>query len=212
MDQAAPVENHGSGRQRTRGVDKTRVLVVEDESDIAGLVKHTLERSGDAIVEVASSGDQALKAASEQPPDLIILDLNLPVLGGLEVCRLLRTRPSTAKTPIIMLTARTTESDRVVGLDAGADDYITKPFSPRALDAKPIRQLHFAHDFAVALFTHLPAGLGRGDRIAAGGNIFLGERGKSLTNQPLTLIDRTPRRVRKAMRFGPFRGSPSTWK
>jgi DNA-binding response OmpR family regulator len=136
MDQAAPVEHHGSGRQRTRGVDKTRVLVVEDESDIAGLVKHTLERSGDAIVEVASSGDQALKAASEQPPDLIILDLNLPVLGGLEVCRLLRTRPATAKTPIIMLTARTTESDRVVGLDAGADDYITKPFSPRELAAR----------------------------------------------------------------------------
>ena len=136
MNEAAPVEHHGTGRQRTRGVDKTRVLVVEDESDIAGLVKHTLERSGDAVVEVASSGDQALKAASEQPPDLIILDLNLPVLGGLEVCRLLRTRPTTAKTPIIMLTARTTESDRVVGLDAGADDYITKPFSPRELAAR----------------------------------------------------------------------------
>ena len=136
MNEAAPVEHHGTGRQRTRGVDKTRVLVVEDESDIAGLVRHTLERSGDAVVEVASSGDQALKAASEQPPDLIILDLNLPVLGGLEVCRLLRTRPTTAKTPIIMLTARTTESDRVVGLDAGADDYITKPFSPRELAAR----------------------------------------------------------------------------
>ena len=74
-----------------------RVLVVEDENDIAGLVKHTLERCGDASVEVASSGDQALKLASEQTPDLIILDLNLPVLGGLEVCRLLRTRPATAK-------------------------------------------------------------------------------------------------------------------
>ncbi len=81
-------------------------------------------------------GDQALKLASEQTPDLIILDLNLPVLGGLEVCRLLRTRPATAKTPIIMLTARTTESDRVQGLDAGADDYIIKPFSPRELAAR----------------------------------------------------------------------------
>ena len=119
-----------------RGTEKTRVLVVEDESDIAGLVKHTLERGGDAIVEVAASGDQALKLASEQPPDLIILDLNLPVLGGLEVCRLLRTRPGTAKTPIIMLTARSTESDRVVGLDLGADDYITKPFSTRELAAR----------------------------------------------------------------------------
>ena len=124
------------GRPRSRGTDKMRVLVVEDESDIAGLVKHTLERSGDAIVDVASSGDQALKLASEQTPDLIILDLNLPVHGGLEVCRLLRTRPGTAKTPIIMLTARTTESDRVLGLDAGADDYVTKPFSPRELAAR----------------------------------------------------------------------------
>jgi DNA-binding response OmpR family regulator len=136
MDQTAPVEHHGIGKSRARSVDKTRVLVVEDESDIAGLVKHTLERSGDAIVEVANSGDQALKYASERAPDLIILDLNLPVLGGLEVCRLLRTRPGTAKTPIIMLTARTTESDRVIGLDAGADDYITKPFSPRELAAR----------------------------------------------------------------------------
>jgi two-component system alkaline phosphatase synthesis response regulator PhoP len=112
------------------------VLVIEDEKDIAGLVKHTLERSGSAVVEVAESGDQALKLAAEQPPDLIILDLNLPVLDGLEVCRLLRTRPATARTPIIMLTARATESDRVVGLDAGADDYITKPFSPRELAAR----------------------------------------------------------------------------
>ena len=120
----------------SRHSDKTRVLVVEDENDIAGLIKHTLERGGHTSVEVAASGDQALKAASEQPPDLIILDLNLPVLGGLEVCRLLRTRPATARTPIIMLTARSSESDRVVGLDAGADDYVTKPFSPRELEAR----------------------------------------------------------------------------
>lgn len=120
----------------TRANSKTRVLVVEDETDIAGLIKHTLERSGDAIVDIAASGDQALKAASEQHLDLIILDLNLPVLGGLEVCRLLRTRPATARTPIIMLTARSSESDRVVGLDAGADDYVTKPFSPRELSAR----------------------------------------------------------------------------
>ena len=119
-----------------RATAKTHVLVIEDESDISGLIKHTLERGGDATVEIAASGDQALKMAAEQPPDLIILDLNLPVLDGLEVCRLLRTRPATAKTPIIMLTARATESDRVIGLDAGADDYITKPFSPRELAAR----------------------------------------------------------------------------
>ena len=119
-----------------RGAEKTFVLVVEDETDIAGLIKHTLERGGDSVVQIAVSGDHALKLAAEQPPDLVILDLNLPVLDGLEVCRLLRTRPATAKTPIIMLTARATESDRVVGLDAGADDYITKPFSPRELAAR----------------------------------------------------------------------------
>jgi DNA-binding response OmpR family regulator len=115
---------------------RKRVLVVEDERDIAGLIRHTLERSGDMDVEVAVSGDQALKAASEHPPDLIVLDLNLPVLGGLEVCRLLRSRPATSRVPIIMLTARTSEGDRVTGLDAGADDYVTKPFSLRELVAR----------------------------------------------------------------------------
>jgi DNA-binding response OmpR family regulator len=119
-----------------RGQDRTRVLIVEDEADIAGLIKHTLERGGDVAAEVVTSGDEALKAAAEQPPDLIVLDLNLPVLGGLEVCRLLRARASTARTPIIMLTARTSEADRVTGLDAGADDYITKPFSLRELAAR----------------------------------------------------------------------------
>jgi DNA-binding response OmpR family regulator len=112
------------------------VLVVEDEGDIAGLIRHTLERGGDMSVEVATSGDQALKAATDHTPDLILLDLNLPVLGGLEVCRLLRGRPATARVPIIMLTARTSEGDRVTGLDAGADDYVTKPFSLRELSAR----------------------------------------------------------------------------
>jgi DNA-binding response OmpR family regulator len=88
------------------------------------------------VVDVAGSGDQALKMAADLPPDLIILDLNLPVLNGLEVCRLLRSRPATARVPIIMLTARTSEGDRVIGLDAGADDYVTKPFSLRELSAR----------------------------------------------------------------------------
>jgi DNA-binding response OmpR family regulator len=88
------------------------------------------------VVDVAGSGDQALKMATDLPPDLIILDLNLPVLNGLEVCRLLRSRPATARVPIIILTARTSEGDRVIGLDAGADDYVTKPFSLRELSAR----------------------------------------------------------------------------
>jgi DNA-binding response OmpR family regulator len=115
---------------------RARVLVVEDEQDIAALITHTLQRGGDLEVESVGSGDAALKHITERTPDLIILDLNLPVLGGLEVCRILRSRPNTAETPIIMLTARTTESDRVTGLEVGADDYITKPFSLRELAAR----------------------------------------------------------------------------
>jgi DNA-binding response OmpR family regulator len=114
----------------------TRILVVEDEIDIAELIKHTLERSGDAAVDVVSSGDAALKAVHDAPPDLVILDLNLPSIDGTEVCRLIRARPATAALPIIMLTARTAESDRVLGLDLGADDYVTKPFSLRELAAR----------------------------------------------------------------------------
>jgi DNA-binding response OmpR family regulator len=117
-------------------VQRRRVLVVEDEQDIAGVIRHTLEKSGQIDVEIAVRGDAALEAAAARPPDLVILDLNLPVVGGLEVCRILRARPATAQVPIIMLTARTSESDRVTGLDIGADDYISKPFSLRELAAR----------------------------------------------------------------------------
>ena len=113
-----------------------RILVVDDEPDIATLIKHTLERSGGASVDVVTSGDAALKSVREAPPDLVILDLNLPVVDGTEVCRLIRARPTTAMLPIIMLTARTGETARVSGLDLGADDYVTKPFSLRELAAR----------------------------------------------------------------------------
>ena len=115
---------------------KPRVLIVEDEQDIAGLIKHALERGGDADAEIVGSGDAALKAAAERVPDLIILDLNLPVLSGLDVCRVLRSRSDVRHIPIIMLTARTSEDDRVSGLEQGADDYVTKPFSLRELSAR----------------------------------------------------------------------------
>ena len=114
----------------------SHVLVVEDEHDIAALIKHALERSGDMQASIVGSGDAALRAVAEQAPDLIILDLNLPVISGTEVCRILRARPETASLPVIMLTARTAESDRVAGLDLGADDYVTKPFSLRELSAR----------------------------------------------------------------------------
>ncbi len=113
-----------------------RVLVVEDEHDIAALIKHTLEKSGGMQASIVESGDAALRAVAEHPPDVVILDLNLPVLSGTEVCRILRSHSATASIPIIMLTARTAESDRVTGLDLGADDYVTKPFSLRELGAR----------------------------------------------------------------------------
>ena len=115
---------------------KPRVLIVEDEQDIAGLIKHTLERAGDADAEIVGSGDAALRVVADRPPDVIILDLNLPVLSGVDVCRILRSRPDAPRVPIIMLTARTSEDDRVAGLDQGADDYVTKPFSLRELSAR----------------------------------------------------------------------------
>ena len=111
-------------------------MVVEDEIDVANLVKHALERGGDANVEIEGSGAAALQSVSKTPPDLLILDLNLPGVDGTEVCRILRSRPGSSQLPIIMLTARTDESERVLGLDLGADDYITKPFSPRELAAR----------------------------------------------------------------------------
>jgi DNA-binding response OmpR family regulator len=113
-----------------------RILVVDDEPDIASLIKHALERTGDARVEVVTTGDAALRVVRDAPPDLLILDLNLPAVDGTEVCRMIRARPATANLPIIMLTARTGEADRVSGLDLGADDYITKPFSLRELAAR----------------------------------------------------------------------------
>ena len=113
-----------------------RVLVVEDEQDVALLIQHALERSGDGKAAIVASGDAALRAIADEPPDLVILDLNLPVLSGTEVCRILRSRPATSDIPIIMLTARSDESDRVAGLDLGADDYITKPFSLGELAAR----------------------------------------------------------------------------
>jgi DNA-binding response OmpR family regulator len=128
-----------------RGSARTHVLVVDDEQDIAGLIKHTLEKGGEIEVELVATGDAALKAVTERTPDLIVLDLNLPVLSGLEVCRILRSRTATARVPIIMLTARTSESDRVTGLDVGADDYITKPFSLRELAARVRAVLRRGH-------------------------------------------------------------------
>jgi phosphate regulon transcriptional regulator PhoB len=113
----------------------TRVLVVDDENDIVELVRYHAERQGFECL-TAREGGTALRLVRENHPDVLILDLMLPGLDGLEVCRQLRRDPATAHLPIIMLTAKAEEVDRVVGLELGADDYVVKPFSPRELMAR----------------------------------------------------------------------------
>src|ERR1035437_9995347 len=106
----------------------SRILVVEDDPDIAQLVARYLEKAG-FTTDVIASGRDALGAFAARPPDLLILDLMLPHVDGLEICRFVRGHEKTAAIPIIMLTARAEESDRIAGLEIGADDYLTKPFS-----------------------------------------------------------------------------------
>jgi DNA-binding response OmpR family regulator len=108
-----------------------RILVIEDDPDIALSLRHKLERDGGFTVETVEDGAAGMRRALDHPPDLVLLDVNLPGMNGFEVCRHLRQSAATAATPVIMLTARIDEGDRVAGLDIGADDYITKPFSPK---------------------------------------------------------------------------------
>jgi two-component system phosphate regulon response regulator PhoB len=123
------------GRLMTR----ERILVVDDEEDLLELVNYNLTKEG-YRVECVSSGEEALSAARQNFPDLIVLDLLLPWVDGLEICRLLKADSRTSHIPILMLTAKSEESDVVAGLELGADDYVTKPFSPRVLLAR-IRSL-----------------------------------------------------------------------
>jgi DNA-binding response OmpR family regulator len=159
-----------------------RVLVVDDEKDIAGLIKHALERDGTMRVQVVGSGDDALKSVAEEPPDLILLDLNLPVLNGYEVCRILKARPESSHVPIIMVTARTSESDRVSGLDLGADDYVTKPFGLRELAAR-VRAVLRRRDGPGA---PTPTGMYRGKHLTAD----FGAVAITVDDQPIRLTRR----------------------
>jgi len=111
---------------------KPLVMIVEDEAALVTLLRYNLEREGFRVSE-ASDGEEALVLCQEERPDIILLDWMLPHLSGLEVCRRLRRTPDTREVPIILLTARGEESDKIRGLDSGADDYITKPFSPAEL-------------------------------------------------------------------------------
>ena len=109
-----------------------RILIVEDEPDIQELLSYNLRQAGFEIT-TAEDGEAALRLAEQNPPDLVVLDLMLPGMDGLELCRLLKQREALRRVPVLMLTAKTGEVDRIVGLELGADDYVTKPFSPREL-------------------------------------------------------------------------------
>ena len=150
---------------------KPLVLVVEDEAALATMLRYNLEKKGFRDAE-AADGPQALSSIAATQPDLVLLDWMLPTLSGLEVCRQIRRRPATRELPIIMLTARVDEQDAVRGLDTGADDYITKPFSMDALFARMRALLrragpvagkgHIAfHDLAMDLATHRASRNGR---------------------------------------------------
>ncbi|KAF4515840.1 hypothetical protein B566_EDAN000075 [Ephemera danica] len=112
-----------------------KILIVEDEKDILQLIKLYLEKEGYRIV-TASTGSEGLAQVRTEKPDLVVLDLMLPEIDGLEICKRLRSSPDTAMLPIIMLTAKAEESDTIIGLELGADDYVTKPFSPKTLVAR----------------------------------------------------------------------------
>jgi two-component system alkaline phosphatase synthesis response regulator PhoP len=116
--------------------DRKRVLIIEDDPDICLSLKYNLEREGGFRVLTAATGEEGVALAAQKRIDLVLLDLALPGLDGLEVCKALRRSPQTAALPIIILTARVEESDKVVGLELGADDYVTKPFGVKELLAR----------------------------------------------------------------------------
>lgn len=113
----------------------TKILVTDDEKDIVGLISYNLEKEGFLVIK-AYDGEEALRLVKMQKPDLLILDLMLPRMSGIDVCKAIRNDPATADLPIIMVTAKDDETDKIIGLEIGADDYITKPFSVRELVAR----------------------------------------------------------------------------
>ena len=125
------------------------ILIVEDESALSTLLSYNLEKEGFAVT-IAADGEQAMEILAEEPPDLVLLDWMLPHLSGIEICRRIRRNPATSGLPVIMLTARGEETNRIRGLETGADDYVTKPFSPAELVARVRALLRRAHPAAGA--------------------------------------------------------------
>ena len=160
-----------------------RVLIVEDEPDIRDLLVFHLVREGYQVTQ-SRSGAEALRLARATPPDLVLLDLMLPEMDGLEVCRRLRQDPATMALPIVMLTARGDEVDRVLGLELGADDYVVKPFSPRELVARIRAVLRRARPPAGAA----PLVIGRLAIDAAAHHVTVDGQAVSLTRKEFDLL------------------------
>jgi two-component system alkaline phosphatase synthesis response regulator PhoP len=116
-------------------MSQDKILIIEDDRDIVGMLRYNLQKEGYEIL-VALDGEDGIDLAKKQKPNLIILDIMLPVVDGFEVCRVLKKDNAAAHIPIVILSAKSQETDKVVGLELGADDYITKPFSPRELIAR----------------------------------------------------------------------------
>jgi DNA-binding response OmpR family regulator len=152
------------------------VLIVEDDRDIADLLVHYLTRAGYSSV-VTPSGAEALALARAESPGVVLLDVMLPGLDGFEVCRALRGDPRTSAVPVIILTARAEEADRIAGLEFGADDYVTKPFSPKELVARVKAQLRrsrrAATDGSVSIYRNLTVDTGRHVVTDAGREVHL---------------------------------------
>ena len=161
-----------------------RIAIVEDEAELAALIDYNLSRHG-YEAQVLNGAKGTLKALENFKPDLIVLDVMLPEVDGLEVCKILRHDPKTASIPIIMLTARAAEIDRVIGLELGAEDYITKPFSPRELIARV--KAHLRREEMDAEPGAVEMGRFRLDRTAH--RVFLDGRELSLTSTEFNLLE-----------------------
>jgi len=159
-------------------VKKPTVLVVDDEADIRNLVSYHLTRNG-FLVRAAASGEKAIEAVRESVPDVVVLDLMLPGMDGLDVCRVLRRNPRTSHIPIVMLTARDEETDVVTGLELGADDYVVKPFSPRVLVARV--------QAALRSFRRLPVEHEKGARVLRVGDLLVDEGRRKVSVRDRTI-------------------------
>ena len=171
---------------------RERILVVEDEKDVREMIRLNLKAAGFDVVE-AGNGAEALALAKNDPPKVIILDLMMPEMSGIEVCRALRRNPSTSRIPVLMLTAKSTEEDKVVGFEVGADDYVTKPFSPRELVLRVRAVARRQPDQGAAKAAPLKAGtiqLDRGSMIAT-----IGGKKLPLTSTEFRLLELLLRRA-----------------